>query len=98
MSKDLNKITAEKTLKFGGIEVFTTNIQSKIQAERIVQILESSFPKLKINFDLCETELPYPCGHTILRVEDNEINSEIIISIIKQSGFMCDILEDKVCK
>ncbi|SPW29535.1 Uncharacterised protein [Elizabethkingia miricola] len=91
-------MTAEKTLKFGGIEVFTTNIQSKIQAERIVQTLESSFPKLKINFDLCETELPYPCGQRFYELKDNEINSEIIISIIKQSGFMCDILEDKVCK
>ncbi|OPB87922.1 hypothetical protein BAS06_12075 [Elizabethkingia miricola] len=91
-------MTAKKTLKFGEVEVFTTNIQSKIQAERIVKILESCFPKLKINFDLFETELSYPCGHTILRVEDNEINSENIISIIKKSGFMCDILEDKVCK
>ncbi|MGO1245237.1 MAG: hypothetical protein ACTMH4_14225 [Sphingobacterium sp.] len=90
-------MTAEKTLKLGRVEVFTTNIQNKIQAEHIVKILESSVPKMKINFDLCETELPYPCGHTILRVENSEINSGNIISIVKQSGFMCDILEDKVC-
>ena len=79
------------------IEVFTTNIQSKIQAENILKTLEKSFPELKINFDLSETKFPYPCGHSILRVEGNTINSESIISIINQSGFKCDILEDKVC-
>lgn len=90
-------MTKEETFKIDGVEVFTTNIQSKIQAERILKMLESHFPKLKINFDLNETVLPYPCGHTILRVEGNTINSEKIIAIIKKSGFMCDILEDKVC-
>lgn len=92
----------EKNLKRNRIgvlvEVFTTNIQSKIQAGRILKKLEKSFPKLKINFDLSKTRLPYPCGHSILRVEGNEINSENIISIMNQSGFMCDILEDKVCR
>lgn len=93
----MNKMAKEKTFKVDGVEVFTTNIQSKIQTERILKMLESSFPKLKINFDLSETEQPYPCGHTILRVEGNTINSEKIIEIVNQSGFICDILENKVC-
>jgi len=90
---------AKEEIKKGNelVEVFTTNIQSKIQAERILNPLEKNFLELKINFDLNETELPYPCGHSILRVEGNTINSESIISILNQSGFKCDILEDKVC-
>lgn len=79
------------------IEVFTTNIKSEIQAERILKTLDTIFPKLKINFDVSKTELPYPCGHSILRIEGKTIHSESIIATMKQSGFMCDILEDKVC-
>jgi len=79
------------------IEVFTTNIQSEIQAIRVIGILEKSFIDLKINFDLNETHLPYPCGHTILRIEGKVINTEKVLSIVNKSGFRCDILEDKVC-
>lgn len=79
------------------IEVFTTNIQSEIQAIHVVGILEKSFIDLKINFDLNETNLPYPCGHTILRIEGKIINVEKVLSIVSRSGFRCDILEDKVC-
>lgn len=79
------------------IEVFTTNIQNEIQAIRVVGVLEKSFIDLKINFDLNETNLPYPCGHTILRIEGKIINVEKVLSIVKKSGFRCDILEDKVC-
>jgi len=79
------------------IEVFTTNIQTKTQAKYILKTLKKSFPKLKINFDINESQLSYPCEHSILRVEDSRINSENIMSIIKHSGFLCDILEDKIC-
>ncbi|WP_084299326.1 hypothetical protein [Dyadobacter tibetensis] len=79
------------------IEVFTTNVQGKAQAERILGILSHSFPTLKINFDLSETVLPYPCGHSILRVEGTTINSEKIIAVLRQSGLICEILENKVC-
>lgn len=80
------------------VEVFTTSIQNDIQAEHTLQSLAGCFPELKMNFDLNETDLPYPCGHTILRVEGDTINSKEIISIVNQSGFKCDVLEDKVCK
>lgn len=79
------------------IEVFTTNIQSEIQAISVLEILEKNFPEQKINFDLNETALSYPCGHTILRIEGKVINTEKVLSIVNKSGFKCDILEDKVC-
>ncbi|MDY0779430.1 hypothetical protein [Tenacibaculum sp. IB213877] len=80
------------------IEVFTTNIENEFQAEKIIEILEKNSPHIKIDFDLSETEFPYPCGHTILRVEGTAINNQHIISLVKELGFLCDILEDKLCK
>lgn len=79
------------------IEVFTTNITSQNDAENIVKKLQTAFPALRINYDLGENELPYPCGHTIVRVEGATLNSNEIISTINQSGVECDILEDKIC-
>lgn len=79
------------------IEVFTTDVQNEFQAEKLLSILNNNFPQLKINFDIERTQLPYPCGHSILRVEGRLINSEKIISLASKSGFMCDILEDKIC-
>lgn len=79
------------------IEVFTTNIQNEIQANHVSYMLENVFPELKINFDLNETNLPYPCGHTILRIVGNIINTEKVLSVVHKLGFRCDILEDKIC-
>ena len=79
------------------IEVFTTDVQNKFQAKQLLNMLNNNFSHLKINFDIERTQLPYPCGHSILRVEGRLINSEKIISLINKSGFMCDILEDKIC-
>lgn len=79
------------------IEVFITNIQNEIQANHVSYMLKNGFPELKINFDLNETNLPYPCGHTILRIEGNIINTEKVLSVVNKSGFRCDILEDKIC-
>src|SRR5690606_2793248 len=91
----------ETTIEFGGVQVFTTDIKNRFQEERLLRTLEKSFPELEINFDLWDylsnPEMPYPCGHSILRVQGNTINSKSIISTINQSGFKCDILENKVC-
>jgi hypothetical protein len=77
------------------VEVFITDIQTKEQAESISGILQT--PSLKINYDLNETDRPYPCGHTILRVECHELNSEAIMATVRTLGFNCDVLEDKIC-
>lgn len=80
------------------IEIFTVNIQSKIQSEQMIQILGEDFPQLKINVDLSETEFSFPCGHSILRVEGATIQSDKIKAQVRNAGFMCEILEDKICK
>jgi hypothetical protein len=80
------------------IEIFITNIQNSVQAERISSIVQSENHDLKINFDLNETELPFPCGHTILRVEGDKINSDKLMSTMRNQGYDCEILEDKICR
>jgi hypothetical protein len=78
------------------VEVFITDIQHKNQADTILSSIQNS--NLKINFDYNETELSFPYGHTILRVEGDEINADEIIIKVKNQGFNCEILEDIICK
>lgn len=79
------------------VEVFITDIQNAIQAERILNTIQTENTFLKINFDLNETNLFFPCGHTILRIEGNKINSDKIMQMVRNQGFNCEILEDKIC-
>ena len=79
------------------VEVFITDIQNPKQAERVITTIQQENALFKIDFDLNETELSFPCGHTIIRVEGHSINSDKIIAIVKNQGFNCEILEDKVC-
>lgn len=79
------------------IEVFITDIQYKNQTDRVINAIQNENASLKINFDLNETELSFPCGHTILRVEGDNINSAKILTAVNNLGFNCEILEDKVC-
>jgi hypothetical protein len=87
-----------KTLNQKKIEVYITDVDSNLQVGLLQKQLEKRFPTLEIRFDLNETDLLYPCGHTILRVSGNKINGDKIISMLIQAGFKCDVLEDKVCK
>ena len=79
------------------VEVFITDIQNENQAERVSGTIQSNSDNLKINFDLNETDLPFPCGHTILRIEGSNINSDKILATVIGLGFKCEILEDKIC-
>ena len=79
------------------VEVFITDIQNPKHAERVITTIQQENALFKIDFDLNETELSFPCGHTIIRVEGHSINSDKIIAIVKNQGFNCEILEDKVC-
>lgn len=80
------------------VEVFTTNIQDQVQAENVLKILENSFHDLKINFDLDDIGSSSLCSNTILRVEGTMIYTEKIIKTVNLAGFLCNILEDKICK
>ncbi|MCW2259795.1 MULTISPECIES: hypothetical protein [Sphingobacterium] len=80
------------------VEVFITDIQNKTQSERILSTIQNENVELKINLDLNETNFSFPCGHTILRVEGDKINSDKILVSVRKQGFKCEILEDKICK
>lgn len=80
------------------IEVFTTDIQDRNQATKVINLLQQNFPELRINFDFDDWEAPvFPCSHKILRVEGPIIDPNSIILTVKKSGFKCDVLPDKVC-
>jgi hypothetical protein len=79
------------------VEVFITDIQNNIQSDIILDNIQKDNTDLKITFDLNETDLSFPCGHTILRIEGNEINSDKIMVSVRKQGFNCEILEEKIC-
>lgn len=79
------------------IEIYMTNIRSETLSKEILRYLESHYPNLKINFDLEDFDKPYPCGHSILRIEGESINTNSISSRLRSKGIECELLEDKPC-
>lgn len=79
------------------VEVFITDITSETRSSQILQALHRSFPEVKMNFDLENVNQPFPCGHSILRVEGNEIDPESIQQFLKNESVLSEILEDKIC-
>lgn len=68
------------------VEVFKTNIQDKITANKIVAYLYEHFPESKINFDLDDCD-------KILRIESDKVIPEKIAQILNYQGFSCEVLE-----
>lgn len=67
------------------VEVFKTNIIQEEDASQISQLLNSEYPKHKINFDLEDCD-------KILRIEGNKIDSTQIIELLLNKGFKCYVL------
>lgn len=68
------------------VEVFKTNVQETEQAKELICLLQQKFPESKINFDLDDCD-------KVLRVEGMNFISCNIMSILKERGFMCAVLE-----
>lgn len=68
------------------IEVFKTSVEEKRDAELLIFLLLQQFPASRINFDLQDCD-------RILRVEGSDFCADNIISLIKENGFHCSILE-----
>lgn len=79
-------------------EVFITSIGTRTQARYVQQLLATRFPELRTNIDPGNAALPFPCGHSILRVEGKFIYPSEIIRAVTQSGIRCEVLQDKVCR
>ena len=67
------------------VEVFKTNVQRKTQSKMLLSILSEAFPSFKINFDLSDCD-------KVLRVEGDNIEALRIMILVKENGFMCEIL------
>ncbi len=68
------------------IEVFKTDVQEEVVANEMVTILLEYFPDSRINFDLKDCD-------NILRFEGKNLVPEKVISIVKENGFNCMILD-----
>ena len=67
------------------VEVFKTNVEDKIQAEIMVEILYRELPECRINFDLDDCD-------RILRVEGEILPVEIIREMVSRKGILCEVL------
>ncbi len=71
------------------IEIFKTDIKEK-DAALLLEVLSSSFPAFKFNFDLDDRD-------KILRVDTVEdiLETEVIVKILKTYQYTCQVLEDE---
>lgn len=69
------------------VEVFKTNVKSKLAAKDLVAELLKEFPFQDVHFDLADKD-------RILRIEACEIQPEKVITLLSNSGFRCEILQD----
>jgi len=68
------------------VEVFKTNVQKKMHCQMLLSILSETFPSLKINFDLSDCD-------KILRVEGDNIMPLRVMVLLKERGFLCEVLD-----
>jgi len=68
------------------IEVFKTNVQEFTEAQKLLALLRRHFPGSKINFDLDDCD-------KVLRVEGHNLKIEKVMTLIKQKGFVCNVLD-----
>jgi hypothetical protein len=71
------------------VEIFKTNVENIKQAKRILMLLNSRFPKLRINFDLEDCD-------RILRVEGETIQADKIAKLVRSLGYQCEIWEFQI--
>jgi hypothetical protein len=81
--RDSNSPTNAKPFS---VEVFKTNVQNEVDAERLIQKISQFFPTLRINFDLDDCD-------RILRVQDTTICNESISKIVSSHGYDVEILD-----
>ena len=68
------------------VEIFKTNVQEFSEAQKLVALLRRHFPESKINFDLDDCD-------KVLRVEGNNLRIEKVMTLVKEKGFLCKVLD-----
>ena len=67
------------------VEVFKTNIENMMEAERIRKLLLDFFPDCQINLDLEDCD-------KILRIK-GKISPDTIIDLVNANNYQCQVLE-----
>ncbi len=67
------------------VEVFRTNIEDRMEAERIRILLLDLFPDCQINLDLEDCD-------KILRIK-GKISTETIIDLVNANNYQCEVLK-----
>lgn len=68
------------------VEVFKTNVADKDEAQRLISELKQLLPEYKINVDLDDCD-------KVLRIEHTHVPIIQVVSLVRQQGFFCEILE-----
>lgn len=71
------------------IEIFTTNVTKRSEAEMVLKKIESVFPGYRANFDLED------CDH-VLRIDTRgaEICNSAVIELMERLGFRAMVMPD----
>lgn len=69
------------------VEVFKTNVQETVQAERILAELAQHFPGSHINFDLEDCD-------KVLRIDGTDFQPEQIMHLLQANGYVCQLLDE----
>jgi len=72
------------------VEVFKTNITKQKQSKQILEKLNETFPKYKIDFDLEDCD-------NILRIENpvGDVHNDHVIQLISDVGFCIEPLREE---
>ena len=73
------------------VEVFKTNVKDEVQSQVLINLLHTSFPAYKANFDLddCDRILRI-CGIT------NPLQAYQVINLLRDFGVQAEVLPDEV--
>lgn len=70
------------------VEVFKTNVADPERAKWLVDQLERNFATCKVNFDLDD------CDRILRVVSDSNIQSDLLIDLLKNVGYSAEVLPD----
>lgn len=68
------------------VEVFKTNVQKVRESKKLAAWMNGHFPQYQVHFDLEDCD-------KVLRVEAPEVDPELVIRLVKELGFDCEVLD-----
>lgn len=72
------------------VEIFKTNVETSEEANQVMAVLKQVLPYTQVNFDLEDCD-------KILRIEGFSVDSNRVVNTVKQLGYNCEAIPDKIC-